>query len=117
MYKRKLHSLRFILAQVEPEKMVLADRIKQRCKFKSELASVVYDNPYVTGASVSYIFNKILYSLDLILPENWDDYCTDDRILLLCDFLTTKKIQEVSHIEDKDLRNTHIRFRLTNYNV
>lgn len=78
--KEKLNAIRFFLAQTSGTGVALRNKIIRMREFRTEAASRLYDNPFLTSDKEIYVLSKISEWADKVFPAKWELYATYDGI-------------------------------------
>lgn len=78
--KEKLNAIRFFLAQTSGDGVALRNKIIRMREFRTEAASRLYNNPFLTSDKEIYVLAKICEWADILFPKNWELYATYDGI-------------------------------------
>ena len=78
--KEKLNAIRFFLAQTSGAGVALRNKIIRMREFRTEAASRLYDNPFLTSDKEIYVLSKISKWADIVFPANWELYATYEGI-------------------------------------
>lgn len=74
--KEKLNAIRFFLAQKSGDGLVLRNKIIRMREFRTEAATRLYENPFLTSDKEIYVLSKICEWADIVFPEKWELYAT-----------------------------------------
>lgn len=78
--KEKLNAIRFFLAQTSGDGVALRNKIIRMREFRTEAASRLYENPFLTSDKEIYVLSKISEWADKLFPDKWELYATYEGI-------------------------------------
>lgn len=78
--KEKLNAIRFFLAQTSGAGVALRNKIIRMREFRTEAASRLYNNPFLTSDKEIYVLSKISKWADIVFPDKWELYATYEGI-------------------------------------
>ena len=78
--KEKLNAIRFFLAQTSGDGVALRNKIIRMREFRTEAASRLYKNPFLTSDKEIYVLSKISEWADIVFPDKWELYATYEGI-------------------------------------